>query len=146
MNYDSNRTDADGRFDVFVRDNDPMLVRGNIYDVPPGFFDSEKARMTERLHKSQDDNGRRMSRRRVLRFSAIAAAACVAIAATFPLMISFVADTDNGSPAAQPAQKALAQSVTHNKTMGDNSVIASADAEWTQYDEVENADLLLWLY
>lgn len=148
MNHKFNKPLHDAPSDIFVRDTDPMLARGEIYRVPEEFFDSEKARI--KAMGAGYGLGRRLRVRRLVRISALAAA-CLAFAIMIPLAISLSGEKSGQAPPAP--QQQLAAAAYHLEIAGNKSqtttadVSASADnSSWTQTDEAESADVLLWLY
>lgn len=148
MNHKFNKPLHDDPSDIFVRDTDPMLARDEIYRVPDGFFASEKARI--KAMGAGYGLGRRMRMRRIVRISALAAA-CLAFAILIPVAISLSGEKSEQAPPAP--QQQLAAAAHHSEIAGNKSqttpadVSASADnSSWTQTDEAESADVLLWLY
>ena len=148
MNHKFNKHLHDDPSDIFVRDTDPMLARGEIYRVPDGFFASEKTRI--KAMGAGYGLGRRMRMRRVVRISALAAA-CLAFAIMIPVAISLSGEkSEQASPA---PQQQLAAAAHHLEIAGNKSQTTLADvsapadnSSWTQTDEAESADVLLWLY
>lgn len=148
MNHKFNKPLHDDPSDIFVRDTDPMLARGEIYRVPEGFFDSEKARI--KAMGAGYGLGRRLRMRCIVRISALAA--CLAFAIMIPVAISLSGEKSEQAPPAP--QQQLAAAAHHLEIAGNNKsqttpsdVSASADnSSWTQTDEAESADVLLWLY
>ena len=148
MNHKFNKHLHDDPSDIFVRDTDPMLARGEIYRVPDGFFASEKTRI--KAMGAGYGLGRRMRMRRIVRISALAAA-CLAFAIMIPVAISLSGEkSEQASPA---PQQQLAAAAHHPEIVGNKSQTSPADvsapadnSSWTQTDEAESADVLLWLY
>lgn len=148
MNHKFNKHLHDDPSDIFVRDTDPMLARGEIYRVPDGFFASEKTRI--KAMGAGYGLGRRMRMRRVVRISALAAA-CLVFAIMIPVAISLSGEkSEQASPA---PQQQLAAAAHHPEIAGNKLQTSPADvsapadnSSWTQTDEAESADVLLWLY
>ena len=148
MNHKFNKHLHDDPSDIFVRDTDPMLARGEIYRVPDGFFASEKTRI--KAMGAGYGLGRRMRMRRIVRISALAAA-CLAFAIMIPVAISLSGEkSEQASPA---PQQQLAAAAHHPEIAGNKLQTSPADvsapadnSSWTQTDEAESADVLLWLY
>ena len=148
MNHKFNKHLHDDPSDIFVRDTDPMLARGEIYRVPDGFFASEKTRI--KAMGAGYGLGRRMRMRRVVRISALAAA-CLAFAIMIPVAISLSGEkSEQASPA---PQQQLAAAAHHPELAGKKSHTTPADvsapadnSSWTPTDEAESAEGLLWLY
>lgn len=130
------------RLDVFQPDRDPLLPRGEIFSVPDGFFDGERKRLAELCRRESKSHRRTNLRRVVVRWSLAATAACLLVVAAVSISIS-MAKEQTVAPAAQTTAQATVAPASAND-MAEAS--HSTEQTWTQSDEAESADVLLWLY
>lgn len=131
---------------TFVRDNDPLLIRGEIYTVPEDFFDSERQRLIGQMRLAARRSRKITLRRVVMRWSAAAAVACllVAVGVSATLMFTSHQVDKTITPPPTPANSTAVQ--YHSADIADNSSRSASSPEWTRSDETESADILLWLY
>lgn len=131
---------------TFVRDNDPLLIRGEIYTVPEDFFDSERQRIIGQMRLAARRSHKITLRRAVMRWSAAAAVACllVAVGVSATLMFTSHQVDKTITPPSTPANSTAVQ--YHSADIADNSSRSASSPEWTRSDETESADILLWLY
>ncbi len=142
------RIGAEDPLDVFVRDDDPMLVRGEIFSMSDDFFVCEKRRLADMMRRADGRSRRSSIRRVVIRWGSIAAAVCVLLVLTlvFPLNTTSQ-QVDQTVAEFEPATASTyitARSV--QKNIAENTISQTTNTEWTQSDEAEEADVLMWLY
>ncbi len=139
--YSKSQSDSQlNKKDIQTRDAE-LFPGGQMFSVPPDFFDSERARLRLLLAEASQQKLRVAVRRKILRWGALSAAACLIVAVAISLTFS-LNPADNNIPL---AEKTVAVTSQHHVELADNASVVY-DSEWTQSDEVESADVLLWLY
>ncbi len=133
-----------------ISDIDVTLPREEYYKVPDGFFAQEKQHIISLAQIEQLKN----KRMRLIRQISIGAAAAIVVALSLTALSLFKTDSTVNPTATSPIAQSLDVATTNKKAAKPKVGVASdipvipqtSTTSWNDVDEVESADLLMWLY